>query len=48
MIVRINRFVCKVSDFLIVFHLPDFNQEVAYEGNDIFNADEHEIVRISN
>lgn len=41
MIVRVDRFVGKVSDFFVVFHFPDFDKEVADVRDDAFDADEH-------
>jgi hypothetical protein len=46
MIVRVNRFICKISDFFVVFHFSDLDKEVSDEINSVFDTDEHKVIRI--
>lgn len=46
MIVGVYRFVGKIPDFFVVFHFSDLNKEISNESNNVFDTDEHKIIRI--
>ena len=41
MVVRVNGFVSEISDFFVVFHFSDLNEEVSNESDDVFDTDQH-------
>lgn len=46
MVVGVDGFVGKISDFFVVFHFSDLNEEVSDESDDVFDTDEHEVIGV--